>query len=518
MSIAKQIAFGAVSGWFSRAVSILLGLFLMPVLFRHLGREELGVWLLLGQSWAILGILDLGLSATLTRRIAFAVGKRMATSADASNDQDACEMADLIETGRKLYHMMAFGSFLVAFGIGIWGLHHLHLSSLAMPRIYLAWGILCFSQSVTVFGSTWSCVLQGIGYVGWETFLGAFVNSVSLALQIVVVLAGGGLIGLAIVATLGALAQRLLVMKFTRRKNHALWAMRGVWRPALVKSMAPVSLRAWVTSVSLVIVLNTDQFFIAGLRGAAQIPAYRAAYSIFINLQMLSVALAASSGVFIAQLWQAGAVQRVHRIVSHNLRLGLSVMVTGGGCVLGLGQRLFNVWIGHGNFIGMRISCVFFLLLFLETQSFIIATSSRATEDEAFALCAVTAAVLNIALSFTLGVKFGLFGIALATLIAQLATSHWFMCYRGLRRLQLSLRSHFTEVLTPIGILFGFTFGLVRGASILMAGYRDWMAVVVAMLIAGSLLGCSIWLLVLDKSQRQVAAAFPARLVRATLG
>ena len=96
MSIAKQIAFGAVSGWFSRAVSILLGLFLMPVLFRHLGREELGVWLLLGQSWAILGILDLGLSATLTRRIAFAVGKRMATSADASNDQDACEMADLI--------------------------------------------------------------------------------------------------------------------------------------------------------------------------------------------------------------------------------------------------------------------------------------------------------------------------------------------------------------------------------------------------------------------------------------
>src|ERR1035441_5181487 len=106
MSIAKQISFGAGSGWFSRAVSILLGLFLMPVLFRHLGREELGVWLLLGQSWAILGILDLGLSSTLTRRIAFAVGKSMAKPADASTDQDACEMADLIETGRKLYHMM----------------------------------------------------------------------------------------------------------------------------------------------------------------------------------------------------------------------------------------------------------------------------------------------------------------------------------------------------------------------------------------------------------------------------
>lgn len=279
-----------------------------------------------------------------------------------------------------------------------------------------------------------------------------------------------------------------------------------------------MSLRAWVTSVSLVIVLNTDQFFIAGLRGAAQIPAYRAAYSVFINLQMLSVAIAASSGVFIAQLWQAGAVQRVHRIVRHNLLLGLSVMVTGGGCVLGLGQRLFNVWIGHGNFIGLKISSVFFLLLFLETQSFIIATSSRATEDEAFALCAVTAAILNITLSFALGIKFGLCGIALATLLAQMATSHWFMCYRGLHRLQLNVRSHFTEVLAPIGILFCLTFGIVRGTSIWMAGYKDWTTVVVAMLIAGSLLGCSIWLLVLDKSQRQIAANFPARIVRAALG
>jgi peptidoglycan biosynthesis protein MviN/MurJ (putative lipid II flippase) len=179
---------------------------------------------------------------------------------------------------------------------------------------------------------------------------------------------------------------------------------------------------------------------------------------------------------------------------------------------------LFNVWIGHGNFIGMKISCVFFLLLFLETQSFIIATSSRATEDEAFALCAVTAAVLNVSLSFTLGVKYGLFGIALATLIAQMATSHWFMCYRGLRRLQLSVRSHATEVLMPMCVLFCLTFGIARGTSIWMAGYRDWMAVVVAMLIAGSLLGCSIWLLVLDKSQRQSAVTFPARIIRASLG
>ena len=41
----------------------MLGLVLMPVLFRHLPKEELGVWLLLGQSWAAMAIASLGILA-----------------------------------------------------------------------------------------------------------------------------------------------------------------------------------------------------------------------------------------------------------------------------------------------------------------------------------------------------------------------------------------------------------------------------------------------------------------------
>src|ERR1035438_4189503 len=146
MSLAKQIAFGAVSGWISRSVSILMGLLLFPVLFRHLGREELGVWLLLGQSWAVLGILDLGLGVTLTRRIAFATGKGMADPRGRCNPEALREIADLVRTARVLYRILALGSFVVAFGIGFFSLRHLHLSFLAMPKVYLAWGILCLSQ------------------------------------------------------------------------------------------------------------------------------------------------------------------------------------------------------------------------------------------------------------------------------------------------------------------------------------------------------------------------------------
>jgi O-antigen/teichoic acid export membrane protein len=515
LSIAKQIAFGATAGWVSRAVSILMGLVLFPVLFRNLGREELGVWLLLGQSWAVLGVLDFGLAVTLTRRIAFAMGKGMSTPGEPCTPETVREIADLVKTARILYRHLAVISFLVAFGLGCFSLRHLHLSSLALPKVYLAWGILCLSQSVGVLSMVWSCLLQGTGIVGWEVLLASSVSILTLSAQIVVASMGGGLLGLAIAGAAGAVTQRLSVVALARSKRPELIAMNGVWQTTLFRSMAPVALKAWMTTVCLVIVMNTDQFFIAGMQGARQIPSYRAAYSIFINLQMLAVAFGGSAGVFIAQLWKAGEVARVQRLVIHNLRLGLSIMVTGGGCVLGLGQHLFNLWIGHGNYIGPRIASIFFLLLVLETQSYIISTSSRATEDEAFVICTAAAAVLNVTLTFILGARYGLFGIALATLLAQGATSHWFMCYRGLRRLHLSVSAHVREVVAPVGLLLIVTLVMVRCVASFMGGKPDWLVVIAAVLATGVLLCGSIWLLVLDSSQRQIAVAMPARFLRA---
>ena len=103
MSVNRRIAFGAAASWFSRGVTIMLGLVLMPVLFRHLPKEELGVWLLLGQSWAALGILDLGFGVTFTRRIAFAKGKSGGDSNSPLTEESTREIADLVATGRRAF-------------------------------------------------------------------------------------------------------------------------------------------------------------------------------------------------------------------------------------------------------------------------------------------------------------------------------------------------------------------------------------------------------------------------------
>lgn len=510
MSINKRIAFGATASWFSRGVTILMGLVLLPVLFRHLPKEELGVWMLLGQSWAALGIFDLGFGATLTRRIAFAKGKSGSDPSVALTDETLREIADLVETGKRVYRGLAVFTFGFSMIAGFFYLRTLHLGNVPFSQVWLAWGVICLSQALGVWANVWNCVLLGVGYVGWDAVLGSFASALTLLAQIIVACCGGGLVALAVAAAAGALTQRFLMLGFARSRRPEIFSIQGQWKPALVKSMVPFSLRAWLTALGVVLVLNTDQLFIGKMMGAAALPAYRAAYLILLNLNMMSVTVAGASAVFISHLWQAGDLAQVHRLVIRNLKLGLGVMAAGGGCILALGHHLFDLWLGPGNFIGYPILIIFFVLLFLEAQCFIVTTCSRATEDEAFASWAVTAGILKVILSILLGVRFGLIGIVLGTLIAQLATNHWFMVYRGLRRLRMSLRQHVRQVLLPVGVLFLVTFGSVWLVELAMSGFQLWAIVGAGCAVSGTLLLIVLWVLVLETAQR-------ARLIAALI-
>jgi O-antigen/teichoic acid export membrane protein len=503
MSVTKRIAFGAAANGFSRAVTIVLALVLMPVLFHHLAKEELGVWLLLAQTSALLFILDFGLSVVLTRRIALTKGKSGSDPAAPLTGESLGEIADLVESGRRLYLGLAFATFMISSLSGFIYLRNLHLVTLSLPVVWMSWGILCLSQALGVWGQTWNCLLNGVGYVGWDAVLGSSIMTLTLLAQIAGLYLGGGLVTLATIAAVGLFVQRYLLLGFARSRRPELFRIRGKFDGALVRGMISPSLRAWATGLGSLVVLNTDQFFIASLSGAAQIPAYRAAYLVLYNLNILSVTVAGASVVFISHLWQAGELAEVHRIVVRNLRLGLGVMAAGGACILLLGPRLFDVWLGAGNFIGYPILVVFFALLFLEAQGYIVTLGSRATEDEAFAWWSLGGAALKLVLAAILGVRYGLLGIACSTLLAQLVTNHWYMVYRGLRRLRIGLRSHLVNVLFPVAALFLLVALAVWLPLSLNFFATEWQALIGSSCIAGLILAGFLWCFVLEPNHRE---------------
>jgi O-antigen/teichoic acid export membrane protein len=504
----RRIVFGVVSVWVNRAIVIALRLVLIPVLFHYRPKEEVGIWMLLGQTWALIGILDLGFSATLTRRIALAKGKSGSDPNGPLGEESRREIADLIASGRRICFWLAIGTFVVGSVAGFLYLRQLHVAFLSLPTMCMAWGIICLSSSLGVWSEIWIWLMQGLGYIGWQFAIASALDILTIVLQIVAVMMGGGLVALAMTMAIGPVLLRFLLLRFARKWRPELFALRGKLDAALLRSLISPSLRAWITSLGIFVVMYSDPYLIAQLKGVSQIPAYRAAWLIFLNLNALSIAAALASAVFVSHLWQAGLFHEMQRVVLRNLRLGLSIVACGGACVLILGPRLFNLWLGQGNFVGYPLLAIFFVMFFLETQAAIISTCSRATEDEVFAPWSIAAGTLKIILSLSLGIRFGLTGIALGTLLALALTNHWFMTYRGLRRLRMSFWQHGSRVLLPVGLVFAATCASVWLVEQPLRDAPAWRGVLAGGTVAGLILAAALWMLALDKSERARALVY----------
>src|SRR3954468_14331705 len=366
MSITRRIVFGATASWFSRGVTILMGMVMMPILFRNLPKEELGLWLLIGQSWVALGILDLGFGTTLTRRIAFAKAKSGSDPKAELGPETLSDVAKILGVGRRIYSVLAVGAFCISFAAGFLYLKSLELQHVSLAAVWMAWSILCLSQAIGVWAMPWTCLLQGVGYIGWDAIFASLVNAVTLIAQMVAVLLGSGLVPLAIIAAIGAVTQRFLVLGFSRRKRPELFSLHQRWDTPTFRTLLNPAMRAWLTALGVFMVGYTDQFFVSTVRGVEQLPAYRAAWVLVHNLTICAVAFGVGSGVFVSHLWQAEQLREMHRVVIRSARLGLLMMLAALGALSVAGESLFNLWLGRGNFIGYPVLLVFLISETLE--------------------------------------------------------------------------------------------------------------------------------------------------------
>lgn len=506
MSIGRKIAFAGIVIWMSRGLQILMGLTLLPVLFRHMPEEDLGLWMLLGQSWAVLGVLDFGFGATLIRQIAFVRGKHGPASDEQLSEEGKAQIAMLVATGRRVYRCLAVTVCLLSFGLGFYFLGRLDLHGVTATTLWTAWGILCLSQAITVWSSVWVALLQGVGYVGWDIVIAAGTGVLVILAQIVAVWLGGSLISLAVAAATGAGLQLFLILLFAKRRRPELFVLRGRWNTEAFKAMVPYAWRAWLTGIGIALVYNTDQFFVVGFEGANELPAYRAAFLILLNLHMLAGAFAGASYPFIGHLWAAGKMEELRHVARRNLRMGLLVVGIGATTICLLGDQVFTVWLGAGNFIGYPVLIIFAVLFVCEQQSYVLAQTCRATGDEAFAGWSLAGGLLKLGLAWILIHPWGLTGLALSTLAAQLVTSHWFILRRTLQRLQVSWSDYAKQILAPCGFSIAAAALLVWGMLRLCTDWGNWQTVIGAGALAGSVLLCATLCLVLRGTASTQAA------------
>ena len=67
MELKSSIAKNVTSGWFERIISIGSVLVITPILISHLGKEQYGIWIAIGQGAGLMILLDFGVASSISR-------------------------------------------------------------------------------------------------------------------------------------------------------------------------------------------------------------------------------------------------------------------------------------------------------------------------------------------------------------------------------------------------------------------------------------------------------------------
>lgn len=438
----KKILFGTGMSWLNKFTMILTNILVLPFYFRFLDHEILGIWFLLGQGASFVIMLDFGISPILQRKVAFAKEEDISDANTASDVSSEEKIAQILVTARALYRRMIIISFLIMWLCGLYFLKNIEVQNIEASALFLPWTVLCLGYATTIFSLLWSSALYGLGHVGWETLISWAANILMQIVLVTGVILGFELLYMAITTASFAAFSRFLVFLTLRRLEPRILSRKSDVDFSILRGWAPFAFRYWVTSIAAFLLLKTDQGFIAYFLDPSYIPEYQASLQIFTALSAIGLALSQASQPFISQSWASRNAADILIMTRRNLLLAIATVACGASIMLNAGEAFFYVWLGPGQFVGFEIILIFAIMTLLETQHMVFASSSRATNYEGFAFVGIISALINLILTFILVQYYGLIGVALGTMVAQMSTNNWFVVYASIRRLHIPFKQY----------------------------------------------------------------------------
>jgi O-antigen/teichoic acid export membrane protein len=459
---ATRFGAGTLSGFAALGAGVLATAVTTPVVVHALGGARFGLWVALVAAVSFTGLLDFGFSQAVAR---FTGEHR------ARGDGPAVE-AFIMATGAA--YLAAFALVLMAtVAIGVMLPRFVHVSAvdrdLVLPGSVLVGLATALGLWMAFFGSILHAHqrlplanLVRAGY--WLSFT---------MLTIAAALAGWGIVGLgAAMASSAALACAAFAL-LVRRELPGL----RIRRPGAVymRQALRYSLFMFLVSAGAAVVFETDTLVIAIFLGAGAVTAYGIALRVTRGLTMFLHKLPDVLFPFYAGMRARGELARMRE----NFLLTARLEVAGAAAVvLGLafgGPTLIAAWVGAANVASTGVFALALTLVAMEAIVHPAAVLAAATGGERrMATINNAEAILNLALSIPLVIRFGVVGVIAGTVLAQTVTNLWFLPGWAMRRLDLSLAAYARATFGPslVPTACGAVAGLVlawRGLPLLAA-------------------------------------------------
>ncbi len=435
------IAKSVVSNWSYLILGVLVAFRMTPFVLRHLGDTSYGIWALVLQLTGHMGVVDVGLRSALIRFV---------SRFKAQGDDEALNR--LLNSTITFYALMAPICFLVAAILALF----------ALPRMHIPPGMLRVSQ-ITVFVSA-GCVVCDfvfatshaclVGLSRWVSINSVWISILLLrtALTIVFLKLGYGLLTLALIqlsVTFLGYSAEVLILRGLLPKFKLKWQI-----PRLLH-MRPIMVHGWYSfllSLANRINYQVDSIVIALFLPISQVTFYVIGLRLIECLRDLLNSTAAIVAPLVSSFDAVGETHRVATTLIQATRYSLIVGFLGVSALLGIGTDFIRIWMGQRFagpsgivltilVLGVFVSCAEF------TASHMLIGLSKHKLNVSYTLAE---SALNLALSLGLVRRYGIFGVAAGTAIANFIIRGFFYPRAFLKEFGVSWRGYLAQSVLPI--------------------------------------------------------------------
>ena len=377
-----------------------------PVLITGLGAEQYGLWLLLMTFFSYYGLLDLGIGIASVRFLARAIG----------NPED--DVASVAFTCRSFFRRIS-------------------LASVVLSLVAIAFVQLVFGASENTFNAQLIVAVCGFGiairfllmicqvalksHLHYGVIALASIGRVILqsALVVVCLREGHGVVVIAVVVSVCDLLQQFVQYFFARPLLRHMKSGSSAKNSELGRRLIRYSLTSFGMRLSITLKDRIDPYLVGGILGVAMVPLY----SIGTRFLFLAgdVINALFGGQFLAAFSRmdgSGNQDAMRAKFLSSLRCCAAVAAFISSALVIQGRVFIERWIGDG-FSGaydvLLIVAFPYALFMMQYPSFSLISSMN--KQSHVTRIATLGSIINIALSVTLGIFFGVKGVAWGTAI-----------------------------------------------------------------------------------------------------
>jgi O-antigen/teichoic acid export membrane protein len=431
------------------ALSYGINILLLPVVLRLLDTQELGLWFTFLGINQFMMLLDFGFMPAVLRNVSFCWGGAISLVKEGvgpnhpSGHPNIPLLSSVIAAARRQYSVIGLLALAILVAAGF---PYLRVVASDMPivQVNAAWAVFSVGIMLNIRYAYWLPLLRGIGAIEESNKAMVLARCCQLAVSLVGLWLGGGLMAVAAGFLCGGLSMRMLAQFYFRRRGSVgiLAAKRSFRHPP--EQLRETSAVLWhsakrqgLISLANGMLQQSDVLICSWCLGLTATAAYGVTKQLFTLVTSCSAILFNTYLPLLNQAGLRGCQETSRQLFSRSLLVAWGLLALGAFGIAFIGPGLLNL-LDAGKTMLPRSACLFMgLVLALEVNHglfyALLTTRNRIPSPIGY----VFSGFVQVALSVALVAYFGLgyWGLLTGRFLAQLMYNSWRWPQLGLREL-----------------------------------------------------------------------------------